>query len=88
MEKLNCYLCACPFFRFDDNGLANYNDKKILSRCDINNGEKLFCGDVIHHSCSKCTVPHHKSFVLKNFSLDWREIMYNCTNKTSKEKNV
>lgn len=25
MEDLNCYLCACPHFRFDDNGF-----KKIL----------------------------------------------------------
>jgi hypothetical protein len=25
MERLNCYLCACPWFRFDDNGLDRGN---------------------------------------------------------------
>lgn len=79
MKELNCYLCACPNFRFDDNGLGSYNNHKVLSKCDINNGEKLVTKTgVIHHDCSSCEVPHHKSFILKNFSLEWREIMKNC----------
>jgi len=85
MDNLNCYLCACPSFRFNDDGIGNYNNHRILSMCDINNGEKLATktGD-IHQDCSSCTVPHHKSFILKNFSLDWREIMKNCKIKDKK----
>jgi len=78
MENLNCYLCACPHFRFNDEGIEKYNNKTILSKCDINNGEEFVSKDVIHHDCSKCSVPHHKSFVLKNFSYNWKEIMLNC----------
>ncbi len=78
MEKLNCYLCACPNFRFNDEGIKTYNDKKILSECDIHNGEKLLAGDKIHQDCSRCTVPHHKSYISKNFDLDWKKIMKRC----------
>jgi Zn-finger protein len=78
MESLNCYLCACPNFRFDDEGLGEYNNSKILSKCSINNGKK-FAGDkVIHQDCSKCSVPHHRAYVEKNFDLDWRNIMSEC----------
>jgi len=78
MKELNCYLCACPHFRFDDDGLDAYNDVKILSKCEINNGAKIKSGEVIHHNCSTCSVPHHKKFIKKNFSLDWRKIMSEC----------
>ena len=78
MDELNCYLCACPNFRFSDDGIDNYNEFKILSKCDINNGEEFVGKGVIHHDCSSCTVPHHKSYALKNFSLNWREIMSEC----------
>lgn len=78
MEKLNCYLCGCPNFRFDDEGLDEYNGMKILSKCDINNGSKLSRGGFIHQDCSKCTVPHHKAYVKKNFDLDWKKIMSGC----------
>lgn len=78
MESLNCYLCACPNFRFNDAGIKTFNDKKIMSECDIDNGEK-FAGDgVIHQNCSTCSVPHHKSYVNKNFDLDWKKIMKEC----------
>jgi hypothetical protein len=78
MEKLNCYLCACPNFRFNEEGLSEYSGYKILSRCDIHNGKEFAGKGVIHQDCSSCSVPHHKSYVLKNFSLDWREIMSKC----------
>lgn len=78
MDALNCYLCACPNFRFNDNGLDTYNEFKILSKCDIHNGEEFASNGVIHQDCSKCTVPHHKSYILKNFDLDWKKIMKNC----------
>ncbi|MEA2091128.1 MAG: hypothetical protein U9O83_02030 [Campylobacterota bacterium] len=78
MDELNCYMCACPNFRFNDEGLSKYNGFKILSKCDINNGEEFKGKDVIHQDCSSCTVPHYKAYALENFSLDWREIMKNC----------
>jgi len=78
MEYLNCYLCACPNFRFDDDGLGTYNEYKILSKCSINNGEEFLGKGVIHHDCSTCSVPHHKAFVEKVFDLDWKKIMSKC----------
>ncbi|MCW8894594.1 MAG: hypothetical protein OQK48_02530 [Sulfurimonas sp.] len=78
MEKLNCYLCACPHFRFNDEGVGKYNEYTILSKCDINNGSKFANNGVIHQDCSKCTVPHHKAYVKKTFDLDWKKIMKNC----------
>jgi hypothetical protein len=78
MKELNCYLCACPNFRFNEEGLDNYNEFKILSRCNINNGKKFAGKGVIHQDCSSCSVPHHKSYVLKNFDLNWMKIMSEC----------
>jgi len=78
MKELNCYLCACPNFRFNEEGLGNYNEFKILSRCNIHNGKKFASKGVIHQDCSSCSVPHHKSYVLKNFDLDWTKIMSEC----------
>nr|WP_321267425.1 hypothetical protein [uncultured Sulfurimonas sp.] len=78
MDNLNCYMCACPNFRFNDDGIDSYNEFKILSRCDINNGKKFAGAGVIHQDCSSCSVPHHKSYVLKNFSLNWKEMMKKC----------
>jgi len=78
MESLNCYLCACPNFRFNEDGLGTYNEFKILSKCDINNGEEFASKGVIHQDCSNCSVPHHKAFVEKNFDNDWKIIMKNC----------
>ena len=78
MKELNCYLCGCPNFRFSDEGLEEYNGKKILSKCVIANGESLATKSGIHQNCTKCTVPHHKSFVQKHFSTNWLEIMEEC----------
>lgn len=78
MEKLNCYLCACPNFRFDDNGLQIKDNKTLMSKCDIDNGEEYIGDEVIHQNCAPCSVPHHKDYVLKHFSLNWKDIMKNC----------
>ena len=75
MEELNCYLCACPNFRFNEEGLGTYNEFKILSKCDIHNGKTFAGKGVIHQDCSSCTVPHHTSYVEKHFDLDWKKIM-------------
>lgn len=78
MEDLNCYLCACPNFRFDDEGLGVYNEFKILSKCDIHNGDEFAVEKIIHQDCSSCSVPHHKPYIEKNFDLDWKKIMSEC----------
>ncbi|HHB94141.1 MAG TPA: hypothetical protein ENK88_03260, partial [Campylobacterales bacterium] len=36
MENLNCYLCACPNFRFDDNGFEKIENRTLFSKCNIN----------------------------------------------------
>lgn len=80
MQELNCYLCACPNFRFDDDGIKKVADKTQFSFCDIDSkdGEQGVYGDKIHQNCSGCLVPHHKSYVEKNFNLDWKKIMKKC----------
>lgn len=80
MQELNCYLCACPNFRFDDNGMEKIDGKTKYSFCAIDSkeGRQGIYGDKIHQDCSKCTVPHHKEYVQKKFELDWKEIMKAC----------
>ena len=36
IESLNCYLCACPNFRFDDAGVKKIATKTQYSFCSIN----------------------------------------------------
>jgi len=81
MESLNCYLCACPNFRFDDAGIKELGENTQYSFCDIDSkdGSQGIYGDKIHQDCSKCTVPHHRSYVEKNFDLDWKKIMKKCS---------
>ena len=81
MEKLNCYLCACPNFRFDDEGFGKVDGNTQHSFCDIESkdGRQGVYGDKIHQDCSKCGVPHHRSYVEKNFDLEWTKVMGNCT---------
>jgi hypothetical protein len=80
MESLNCYLCACPNFRFDDKGVEKIEDKTKYSFCDIDSkdGRVGVYGESIHQDCSKCGVPHHKNYVEKNFDLDWKKVMSRC----------
>lgn len=77
MEMLNCYLCACPNFRFDDNGFRKEGDKTVYSICDIDSkdGAIFQTEEAIHQNCSGCAVPHHEAYIKKHFSRDWFEIM-------------
>lgn len=81
MESLNCYLCACPNFRFKDAGIAKIDSKTQFSVCNIESkdGSQGVYGDSIHQDCSKCGVPHHKAYVEKNFNLDWKTAMKECS---------
>ena len=83
MQKLNCYLCACPNFRFNDDVIKVIDGKKQYSFCDIDSkdGEQSIYGDKIHQNCTNCLVPHHKSYVEKVFDYDWGKIMGECCYK-------
>ena len=80
MQKLNCYLCACPNFRFDDEGIAVENGKRIYSSCAIDSkeGKAAVYGDAVHQDCSGCTVPHRRDYIEKVFDTAWEKIMAKC----------
>jgi len=80
IEKLNCYLCSCPNFRFNDEGFKKVDSKTQFSYCDIESkdGAQGIYGEAIHQDCSSCTVPHHRAYVEKHFDLDWAKIMKIC----------
>jgi len=80
IESLNCYLCACPNFRFSDKGIKKIEDKTEFSYCAIESkdGRQGVYGEKIHQDCSKCQVPHTKEYVTKHFDLDWQKIMQDC----------
>lgn len=81
IEELNCYLCACPYFRFDDEGLEQRKKKTLYSTCSIESkdGSQFITEESIHQDCTGCVVPHHESYIQKNFqknfSRDWFTIM-------------
>ena len=76
-EELNCYLCACPNFRFNDKGFEKKEDKTLYSFCSINSkdGSEYIGEDYIHQNCSGCIVPHRQKYIKKNFSRNWFEVM-------------
>jgi len=81
MKSLNCYLCACPNFRFNDKGIKKIKEATQFSFCaiDSKDGRQGVYGSKIHQDCSKCSVPHHKEYVTKHFDLDWKKMMLKCT---------
>ncbi len=81
MESLNCYLCACPNFRFDDKGIKQIEKNTQYSFCDIESkdGRQGVYGDKIHQDCSTCKVPHHRTYVEKHFEYDWKKAMSRCS---------
>ena len=80
MQELNCYLCACPNFRFNDNGIKKVQNATQFSFCAIESkdGRQGVYGDKIHQDCSKCGIPHHKEYVDKHFEYDWKKMMKKC----------
>jgi len=77
MEDLNCYLCACPNFRFNDKGFKEVEGRSLKSYCTIDSkeGDVFKTEDAIHQNCSDCTVPHHEAYIKQHFDRDWFEIM-------------
>jgi hypothetical protein len=76
-EKLNCYFCACPNFRFHDDGIKKIEEKTLFSVCSIESkkGGQFIGEDYIHQDCSKCLVPHKRSYIKKHFTRNWKEAM-------------
>ena len=79
MAELNCYICACPNFRFKDTGFSKRGERMLYSSCSIasKEGGQYLTDDAIHQDCSKCSVPHHESYIKKQFSRDWFLMMEN-----------
>ncbi len=80
MADLNCYLCACPEFRFDDDAPV------VKSRCaiDARAGKRFTYAGVTHQDCSECILPHTRGYIRKHFDRDWRTIMHHCDLTASK----
>jgi len=78
MENLNCYLCACPNFRFDDRGMREVEGKRLYSICGIDSkdGAQYIGDEVIHQNCSGCLIPHHEHYIRTHFDRDWFAIMH------------
>ncbi len=77
---LNCYLCACPHFRFNDEGMSRDGEVVIKSECAVASKKRsLFVHENIGHlDCSACTLPHTKTFIEKHFDMEWQVIMKAC----------
>lgn len=77
MAELNCYLCACPNFRFNDSGFKTENEKILYSTCaiDSSDGDQFIADNAIHQNCSGCLVPHHEGYIRSVFDRSWRKIM-------------
>jgi hypothetical protein len=77
VAELNCYLCACPHFRFNDEGIDKVKDKTRYSLCSIDSkdGARYENDNAIHQNCAGCTVPHDEKFIAKVFDSDWSSIM-------------
>ena len=80
IDYLNCYFCACPNFRFSDNGVEKTAKTTKYSYCSIDSskGELSTYGDSIHQNCSGCDVPHVKKYIEEKFDLDWKKAMSKC----------
>lgn len=75
--ELNCYLCACPNFRFNDAGFSVEEGKTLFSTCSIESpdGDRYMSESAIHQNCAGCIVPHRESYVRKVFDRNWLTIM-------------
>lgn len=85
-EELNCYLCACPHFRFKDAGFSIDGGKILYSICSIESpdGDRCESGGAIHQNCAGCLVPHRESTLRRVFARDWFAIMKGVACKKDK----
>ena len=80
LKALNCYLCACPHFRFNDAGLSVEEGVTCKSVCSIHSKKSgvFVYENVAHLDCSACSVPHTKAYINKHFGVSWKKIMQAC----------
>jgi len=81
IKYLNCYMCACPNFRFKDDGIKKVQDKTMFSYCFINSkdGRSGVYGNKIHQDCTNCCVPHKKEYIEQNYNEDFKIMMKECS---------
>ena len=77
IDELNCYWCACPYFRFNDQGLEAVDNKTLYSLCSIQSkeGSQFISDQSIHQDCTNCLIPHHEKILNKEFNRNWRITM-------------
>ena len=80
-EALNCYFCACPNFRFKDEGFKIIEEQTLFSYCSIDSkdGTQYQSKESIHQNCAGCFVPHSEAYIKKHFNRDWFKAMQNVT---------
>ncbi len=71
VDKLNCYQCGCPYFKYTDSPTPNLQGKKRFSSCSINSKfSKAFELDGnIHCDCTGCTIPHTTKSARANYEV-------------------
>ncbi len=76
-KHLNCYWCACPYFRFNDGGFSTQEGKTLYSICSIDckEGKRFLSDTAIHQDCTSCLIPHQEKILKKDFNRDWRTTM-------------
>ncbi len=76
---LNCYLCACPNFRFFSQPKQEAK-QMIHSICSIDSkdGGRFIHENNVHQDCSGCLIPHQEAYIKANFAINWKKIMQGC----------
>lgn len=82
IAHLNCYLCACPYFRFNDKGFARKEGKNLFSTCSLGHGDQFISNTAIHHDCTRCEIPHAENLIRRLFDRRWRAIMEKAPQNT------
>lgn len=90
ISNLNCYLCACPHFRFNDKELSVKDGITRKSECSIvsKKSSEFVYENVAHLDCSACIVPHTKAFISKHFDVEWKMIMKQCAVTSLTERDL
>ncbi len=80
IERLNCFLCGCVYFRYNDDGIDESEGRIRYSKCSISarKSREFIACDAIHLDCSECDIPHRASVAKKHFDKKWSAMMSGC----------
>lgn len=70
INSLNCLYCACPYFKFNEDGIKELvGNKTLMSECSISSRFKdsYTHENKVHCDCSSCYIPHSKGFSMKDY---------------------